>query len=295
MAYGTYSELLGTSESASADAGAERLVEQRFCPVSKIAITEDSLPDDEFDKILKGNSRSVKRGLPEDGTLDFFRAGSALIGASQTNIVTDNGKFDFALVVAAVSFRLEFPRTICDGADLFTLGGGGVYGDGNRPTDPLAARILASRYTTFMSLLVNNTMLSVKVSQTPICDVPLSWVGSGSNVITEGLSISSGAKQEYTTGAPGEEFPSTVSPSVSAFSARIGDQGKKDMWSMGNGLLVKEGATLSISTKTDPEIINILNARCLQPGYLFEDARIGIKLVCTLYADRTIPARSGVL
>lgn len=288
-----------TAAAAPAD---QRWVKQVFLASSPVVVTDLSTTDLELENILQGNSSSVFRGIPASGRLSFFRAGSEDIGEPNTNMLKQ-AAFDYPFDVASIGFQVSFPRCIVDGADLLNA-------DGTRPTDPLAARRLASRYARFFELFVNNTMLNFWVTEDIIAQVPLEWAGSGPMVWTEGLSISSGELETYDVGQ------TTVSPSVAAFSARVGFMGKNDTWNLmtegeerdpsgrpvRKGVRIVEQMGFRFYTQTDPTVVSTLNALVFAatgagtgggPNRLYEDRKVGIQLTGLMFGDRTIQANYG--
>ena len=262
-------------------------IKQRWVPWSPFAITENGASQETIRGIYKGARSAVSSGFPEDGVIPFFRAGRDNVGQANSNVQVSDGKFDWPLEVAGIALKVVFPRSIVDGCDLRDI-------DGNLLADPLAARKLASRYTRFFELFVNNSMLIFRIAEDEIARVPLEWVGSGPASHVEGLSISSGPAQTYSLD-PIEDNAPKVSPSVAAFSARIGDQGKKDLWNLGEGALLVEQQSIELVTVTDANIVQIINNEILGKGFLYEDAKVGIRIKVGLYGDRTKQANYGAM
>ncbi len=288
--------------SAGAAPQNDRWVKQVFLASSPVVITDLSTTTAEFSQILQGNAQSVFRGIPSSGRISFFRAGSEDIGEPNTNLLKQ-AAFDYPFDVASIGFQVSFPRCIVDGSDLKNA-------DGTAITDPLAARRLASRYTRFFELFVNNTMLNFWVTEDIIAQVPLEWAGSGPMVWTEGLSISSGELETYLVGE------AVISPSVAAFSARVGFMGKNDTWNLmtegdqrdGQGRPIRKGVRIveqmgfRFYTQTDPTVVSTLNDLVFAatgagtgggPNRLYEDRKVGIQLTGLLFGDRTIQANYG--
>lgn len=270
-----------------ADPATAQYVKQRVVPWGVFAVTESGAPDSITRGIYKGAREAVSAGFPEDGVISFFRAGRDAVGQANSNVQVSDGKFDWPLEIAGLAFKIVFPRSIVDGSDLRAA-------DGVTPvTDPFAARMLASRYTRFFELVVNNTMLIMRIAEDEIARVPLEWIGSGVSTHVEGLSISSGETAPLPSGTSGE--PGQIyRPSVSAFSCSVGT-GKKDLWSLGEGALLVEQQSIEILTITDSTVVDEINRNILRHGYLYEDARIGIRLKVGLFGDRTKQANYGAM
>lgn len=259
-------------------------VKQRHLAFSPFAITEVTASQAVLNQIYKGFPSAVSAGFPEDGRIPFFRAGAEDIGDANTNMAK-NGAFDWPFRVYGLAIQLIFPRVIIDGADLRDA-------NGQLLSDPLAARKLASRYTRFAELYLNNSRAVVELAGQPVADLKLTWVGSGPMPIVRGLSISSGPGQNYVDPDDPQE---DVHPSVAAFAVTTGGHGKKDLWNFANGLEITEQTTVTVYTETDSDVVELINSEILADGDLYEDVFVGIRPKCGLYGERTILSNYGAV
>lgn len=257
-----------------------KYVRQNWVAVSPVAITEVNATAAMLAGIYNANPQSVFAGFPASGILSFYRAGSEDIGEANTN-VKRQGSFDWLFDVTAVGAKMVFPRSIVDGADLFTAIGAPV-------TDNLAARKLLSRYTRIAELFFNNSRFLFQIVETKIVDTKLTWIGSGPASIVEGLSISHGPNQSFTTGV---DPVVTVNPSVGAFSVRTGGHGKADLWKLGM-VRLDELRTITVQITTDPFVVEELNT-LLASGNLYEDANVGIRIKTYLFGSRVKKSNYG--
>lgn len=264
-------------------------VKQRHLAFSPFAVTEVNAPQAVIDGIYNGNRGAVSPGFPSDGKISFFRVTSEDIGLPNTNLLKQ-ASFDWPYDVAGIFFQVVFPRSIVDGADL--------HDTATPPAlvaDPLGARRLASRYSRLFQLFVSNTMLYMWVAEDNLVRVPLAWVGTGPAVWTEGLSISSGENETF------DVLAEPVSPSTSAFSCRIGLEGKKDLWDVAvkdaegvlKGIRIPEQQGFKLYTQTDPRIVALLNDQIFASGLLYEDRAVGVRFQAGFYGDRTRKANYG--
>jgi len=278
--------------------GNQDWIVQHYLASSPIALTDASATDAELEHIYRGNDASVFRGgIPVDGKLGFFRAGSEDIGEANTNLLKP-AAFDWPFDVAGIGFQVSFPRSVVDGADLLDAAGIQPIG----ASASVAARRFASRMTRMFELFINNSMLFFWIAEDIIAQCPLDWVGSGPMVWTEGLSIFSGEEELYTVGQE------TISPSVAAFSCRVGFEGKKDLWNLMTpddagkkwGARVVEQQGFRLYTMTDPAIVTVINRILFAatgggPGPMWSDRRIGVRLTASLFGDRTIRSNYGAM
>lgn len=243
-----------------------------------VALIDVGADDDRDADILRGHRASIFRGLPAHGRIDYMLGTAQDIGESNTNLTSSaqNG-LDFFLLVEQLGFEIVYPRSLCDGAELLDT----TFSF--RPTDHLAGRKLASRYTRFHELFVGATHLVLAIGGEVRQRIPLEFVGSGLTTKVEGLAVSVGGTQGYDNG--GEDLDADVVPSVAAFSAQLG-HGRRDTYSLGEGLELDDETKFELYTVTDTDIVEVINTRLLANGFLHEDRFPGIRLKPTLEGQR---------